>query len=478
MNKSTKRLSLLFVSLIASSTMFFSCTDVDKTLGVGFIPDGEQRKFDTVTIYPDAYMVTMDSVYTSTATTFMVGSYFDPIFGQVTSGSVFQVLPSYDSMSFGTNPTYESLILRLTLNNSPLGDENIAQKISVYELTERIYYDSAYFACTPPMIGENPVAIASTTYNGEDTLNIELGATFANKLLNAPASAMAYNKDTTYNSPFFDYMKGFYIVAEPITGSTGRMNYFSPSAELFLTYSNVDTANVTRVYNNVYSYDSYGNMYYYAQFNTVDRKYSLATSPDSIPSIKLNDTTANGLNDKLYIQGFFGSTPYIKIKAEKLNHWLDSVQLNVSQASIVRAELVMELDDEFSDFDITKYPSALGGMTLLNPLVTYSAYYGNMYHSGYLRSFYYALSSFDGGLNTSLKKYSFNITHEVLEQLRKKTDLEFYLAPYTSNSKDPAYNTLLYALDPNQLKAYKAIVGGTTHATKPLKLMITYAKPY
>ena len=479
MNKFTKRLALLFLSLMASSTIFFSCTEVDKTLGLGLIPDDEMRDFKIDTIYPDAYTVTMDSLYTSSPGAFMIGSYYDPMFGDVLSGSAFQVLPYIDSMSFGTNPTYESLILQLALNSSPIGDENISQTVSVYELTERIYYDSVYYACTPvkTMIGSTP--IASVTYSGEDTLKIELGATFANKLLNASKEVMAYDQDTLYHSPFFDYMKGFYVVTNPVAGGSGRMNFFNPAAYLHLTYSNVDTTNATVMYNNV-SYDYYGNVFYYSQFNAIKRDYSTADPAEGFPVSKLGDTTATGLHTELYLQGFFGAVPYIKISSEKLKNWLLGENLEPSQAGIIRAELIMELE-EFNGFDITKYPAALGGMTLLNPLTTYSYYYGNMYVAGCLSSFYYSLGSFDGSLNKTLKKYSINITHELINQLRNNTDLEFYLAPYTSNadggsSVSPAYNTLLYSLAPNQYGAYKAVMRGPTHAN-PLKLVISYAVP-
>lgn len=482
MNKSAKRLALLFFSLLASSAIFFSCTDVDNTLGLELIPDDEQRDFKIDTLYPEAYTMTIDSVYTSMATTFMIGSYYDPMFGQVVSGSVFQIMPAYDSLDFGTNPTYESLILRLVLNSAPIGDENIAQKISVYELTERIYYDSAYYACTPikTMIEESK-PIASVMYNGEDTLNVELGPVFANKLLHASKDVMAYNQDTVYNSPFFDYVKGLYVVAEPIVGG-GRMNFFNPTASVYLTYSNVDSANITSMYDNIYSYDYNEGVYYYSQFNAVERDSASANPAEAMPFNKLNDTTATGLDDKLYLQGFYGATPYIKISSDTLKKWLQDINLDASQAAIIRAELVMEAEDGFSGFDITKYPNALGAMTRLNPLTSYSYYYGNMYVAGCLSSFYYALSQFDGNLNKTHKKYSFNITHEVINQLRDNTDLKFYLAPYTdntskNNSASASYNTLLYSLGPSQNKAYKAVFKGPKHS-EPLKLIISYAIPH
>jgi hypothetical protein len=330
------------------------------------------------------------------------------------------------------------------------------------------------------MIGSTPIPIASATYNGEDTLKIELGAILANKLLNASKEVMAYDQDTIYHSPFFDYMKGFYVVTNPVAGGSGRMNFFDPTAYLYLTYSNVDTTNAVAVYNNIYSYDYYGNVFYHSQFNAIERDYSTADPVQQIDTLKLGNTTPTGLDSVLYLQGFFGAVPYVKISSEKLKNWLLGENLAASQVGIIRAELIMELE-EFNGFDITKYPDALGGMTLLNPLTTYSYYYGNMYVAGCLSSFYYSLGSFDGSLNKTLKKYSINITHELINQLRNNTDLEFYLAPYTSNadggtSVSPAYNTLLYSLAPNQYGAYKAVMRGPTH-TNPLKLVISYAIP-
>ena len=479
MNKLTKRLALFFLSLIAGSVTFFSCTDVDKTLGMGLVPDDERREFKVDTIFPKAYTLVMDTIYTSSTRTFMVGSYYDPMFGVVNSGSAFQVLPAYDSMSFGTNPTYESCIMRLTLNKGPVGDENIAQKISVYELTERIYYDSLYYAntSTSSMIGGTP--IATTTYSGEDTLNIELGPAFANRILNAPMDKMAYNRDTIFNSPFFDYIKGFYVTVEPVTGgATGRMNFFNAEANVYLTYSNIDSANLTSLLDNVASYD-YNNSgavaSYHAQFNAIEHDYSKATSPDAIPAHKLRDTTAAGLDNLLYLQGLFGAIPYIKVEANSLESWLQNINLTPSQAAIIRAELIVELE-EHSNFDITQYPSLLGAFTRLNLLTSYNYYYGQyLYVAGCLSSFYYGLSSFDGRLNATHKRYSFNITHEITERLRNNTDLEFYLAPYASSDGDASYNALLHFIKPSQNYAYKAVMKGPTHPTNPPMLVITYA---
>lgn len=477
MIKLTKRLTLLFFSLMAGSVVFFSCTNVDKTLGLEFVPDDELREFATSTIYPDAFTRVADSMYTHSPGGLMVGSHFDPIFGETVAGAAFQMLPVYDSTSFGENPVYKSLILKLAMMGSPIGDEASSQILHVYELKERIYYDSVYYASTPikTIIKDTPIATA--TYNGEDTLKIELGSAFAQKLFDASGEVMIYNEDTVANSKFFDYVKGFYIVADNSNG-TNRMNFFNPYVNLTLTYSNDEVSDTTCIYSTYQSYDYYSDTYYYfAQFNTVKHDYSLATDPSvKITESEIKDTTETVLGKYLYMQGLFGATPYVKITNQKLQEWLDSEGLDASQVALIRAELIVEAEDNFSTFDIAKYPNALGGMTLLNPLLAYSYYYGTIYASGCLASFYYSPSTFDGTFNKGYKKYSFNITHEVADQLRNGKDLKFYLTPYTSNGGSASSSTLIHYTSPSQYQDYRAVMKGPKH-DEPLKLVLTYALP-
>ena len=477
MIKSSKRFALFFIGLIASSATFFSCTNVDKTLGLEFIPDDEKMNFNIDTIYPDAFTVTIDSLHTYSPGSLMVGTHYDPMFGQTIAGAAFQILPDSDSVKFGTSPVYKSLTMEMVMSAGSIGDATSGQTLHVYALKERIYYDSAYYACTPIKTMIESAPIATVTYSGEDTLKIELGSTFAQKLLAATEADMIFDQDTVYKSKFFDYVKGFYIAADNSNG-VNRMNYFSPYVGLTLTYSNSEVSDTTCVYSSLYTYDSYyGTAYYFAQFNTIEHDYNLASPSERIQH--LNDTTAAGLDSVLYAQGFFGVTPYVKIKAQKMKDWLQKINLDASQVAIIRAELIMEAEDNFSGFDLSKYPDALGAMTRLNPLVSYSYYYGaTTYVAGCLTSFYYSLSTFDGSLNKSHKKYSFNITHEVADQLRRGTDVEFYLSPYTdvSSSGSAQYNTLLYNLGVKQYGEYKAVMKGPKHSN-PLKLVITYAIP-
>ncbi|MDR0661622.1 MAG: DUF4270 domain-containing protein [Prevotellaceae bacterium] len=486
MIKLTKRFAVLFFSLMASSVIFFSCTNVDKTLGLEFIPDDEKREFKIDTITVDAYTVGMDSVYTHSPNVLMVGDHKDPIFGLSTAGATFQFLPRYSAVKFGDNPVYKSLTLQMVMSRGPVGNPSSPQTISVYELKDRIYIDSGYYVATPieEMINNTP--LATYTYNGEDTLKIELGSDLGGRLANATENVMAHDTDSIKNSAFFDYVKGLYVVASSASGNE-RMNFFNSEVTitLALTYDNDDgsSTDTTCIYTSLDYYDYYNSVaYYHAMFNTIEHDYDQAD-----PSLKilhvLNHPSEidehTPLDSVVYAQGFFGATPYVKITKEKIKEWLEDPDVNIddpSQVALVRAELVMELED-FSGFDISKYPAALGGMTLLNHLFTYNYYYGVLYSSGCLNSFYYSNGLFDGKLNRSHRKYSFNITNEIQESIRKDEDLEFYLTPYTSNEQSSQYSQLIYYIAPSQYGEYKAVMGGTTHSAKPFKLVLTYAIP-
>lgn len=479
MIKLTKHFTLLIFGLMASSTIFFSCTDVDKTLGLGFIPDEEKRDFKVDTIYPDAYTVSIGNTYTHASPySLVVGNLYDPMFGLTTAGCVFQIFPVKDSVKFDKSTPVSELTLKMVVNREPIGNATSSQTISIYELKDRIYIDSGYYANTPirNMIDSNP--IATYTYSGEDTIKIDLrGTDFAKKLTEASESAMIKDRDSIKKSQFFDYVKGLYIVSDSPSGNE-RMNFIDPEAYLTLIYGNASKD--TLIYRTLYTYDYNNNRVFWTQFNTVEHDYSKANPAQKMNH--LNDTIPTAqLDSVVYLQGFFGATPYIKVPSKKLNNWLQKIKLDKSQVAIIRAELIMEVEDNFNGFDLSKYPSRLGGMILLNHLFTYSPYYGTLYDSGALTTFYYSPGLFDGLLNGSHKKYSFNITHEILDLLhngKNENDLEFYLTTFTSNGKESSASSkqLIYSIAPSQYKDYKAVMRGSKHS-KPLKLVITYAIP-
>lgn len=461
MTNIAKQLTCLLCSVIATAMFLLSCTDVDKQLGTGMIPNDQQQKIMIDTIYPDAFTVTLDSMYTK-GSALMVGSTADPVFGLTSVGLAFQLLPTKDTVSFGSSPTPTSLKLQLVLNNTPIGSKTAPQTIEVYELKERIYYDSAYYCSTPIATMIESVPVVTHTYNGEDTLTINLGATLATKLLNAPAEAMM--RDTATKAKFFDYFKGFYIVGNSASGSE-RINHFTASPKMTLTYSNTEKTDTTCVYQLLSGT---------THFTVFNHDYTQANPAMQINH--LNDTTATGIDSVIYLQGLYGAAPYINIRAKLLNDWLQAKGLAVSQAAVIRAELVMEVED-VGGYNIASYPNEVGGITLQNPIVAFNIAYNSSVHiDGCLPSLYQSKTIFDGSLNRTKRTYSCNITQDVISQLQSNKDLKFYLIPYSEQTLGSYPNQRIIYTSPTQQKLYNAFFKGPSNS-RPLKLIITYSQP-
>jgi hypothetical protein len=208
---------IIFSVLILS---FSSCTDVDKSIGIGMVPDDELVALITDTLYPSVYNVTFDSVMARDLQYNSFGSYFDPIFGTTTAGLAFQVYPAYDSIDFGTAHTVDSVILQMTIANRT-GDDSYNQTLQVYELDKRLYYDSVYYSVTPVNTIVNPTLIGTHSYtrtpidrwDTSDTVRIHLNNSLGDKLLAAPSEAMVYDSIHL----FYNYFKGLYITSDAVT---------------------------------------------------------------------------------------------------------------------------------------------------------------------------------------------------------------------------------------------------------------------
>ncbi len=449
----------LAVSVFAASAFLFSCTDVDKTLGVNFIPSDEIRSIKIDTIYPDAYTISLDSLSTVNSGLILLGTDYDDIFGSTVAGSAFQMLPVYDTVKFGNSPSLTSLVLTMPVSTMT-GDEAVAQTITVYELSERLYIDSSYYPVTPVMTMVNATPVGSVTYNGNgEDIKITLDPSLGNRLLNATDEIMT-RADTVTKSPFYDFFKGLYVVAQPVGGSH-RMNYVNAGAtQLTLTYSNSKATDTTCVYmtDMVMASGAYASV----QFNTIQHDYTQAN-----PALRINhmnDTTASAVLDSVvYLQGLYGAAPYIKLKQKMITDWIAKKGLDPKQVAVSRAELVLELED-FSGQDITKYPASLAPPTSWYPYWVGSSFFN------WLPSFS-GISYYDGTLNRSLKKYSFNLTYEVNRMLQSNTEWKFWLSSY---AKTTSYTTTMYNI--SQYVAYRGVMRGAKHS-KPLKLIVTYTEP-
>jgi hypothetical protein len=302
----------LVVSGVVLSLVLNSCKKDPYSLGLDLLPPSDTlsvKTIDTATVI--AYSVIQDSVRSDETTNSMAGSLMDPVFGITTASFCTQVRLSADAPDFGTNPVMDSLILMLKYNGI-YGDSTSTQNFRVYELSEDINIDSAYYSNREPAHYGVPIADYTFTPDLKDSvkvgtsklaahLRINLGKVsryFGNKLLYAPAGMVANN------TSFIQFMKGLYIEASARSGNGGilifNMNTALTKMTLYFHNSTDDSL----------QFDFWINANS-ARFNRLDHDGYKSADPLLRTQVLNHDTTLG--RNTLYIQGLGGIRTRVRI---------------------------------------------------------------------------------------------------------------------------------------------------------------------
>jgi len=453
---------------------FSSCTNVDKTIGVGMIPDESLVTLVTDTIYPSLYNVTLDSVMVKDLQYNSFGSYFDPILGTVTAGMAFQFYPAYDSIDFGTTHIIDSIVLQMNID-SRTGEDSYNQTLQVYELSELLYIDSVYYTCMPANTVINSTPIATHQYmrtpkdrwDVSDTVRIRLANSFGDRLLAAPLETMLYDSIHL----FYEYFKGLYITSDVVApGTTGRMNRvpLSTSDIRLLIHYKRDGVDTTCTY---YHYLSNGTL----SLTLVEHDYTTATHPLKVNTASLNDTArTTSLDSTLYIQGLFGITPMMKIRHADIQNWLTAKNLNAKDLTISR--VMFEVDIErFAGYELEKLATPMGLF-----YKSYERYSDDAEMYPHISSINELNSTMFGGtLNTSWYKYPMKITYDftsLIKNFDAAKSAVMYLAPYTQLAGTSYYGQTIYSYIAEQSYLFQTLIKGSS-SSQPPRLIISYAKP-
>lgn len=332
--------TILFLIII--SCMIISCKKDDE-IGLDIIDlPGDRFGFgycDTSTVI--AYSVMDDSILTSNVFLNLLGSYYDPVFGRVTSGIYTQALLSTNNVSFGNNAVGDSIVLTLQYNGY-YGDSTSSLRLKVYEIDPNADFskDSAYYSNQNILLGDllfdnvvdfNP--LDSVLFEGNmipPALKVTLDQKLTQKFIDASGSADLMNNDA-----FRQFFKGLHITVEPVSspgdGIIGYFNLNSDLSKLTLYYHNdIDTLSYPFVINADCAKFTNFNHYGYT---------------DADHDLQNQDT--NGINSRLFLQSMAG----MKIKV-KLPHISDLY--SNGPVGINKAELVIRVDK--SDHTASKFP--------------------------------------------------------------------------------------------------------------------------
>ena len=114
---------------------FFSCKESESTIGFSELDSKIQTvMIDTFTVRTST--VLLDSINSSGTSKIIVGSYYDPVLGKISSSSYFQIAPNPASWSIDTDAIFDSVALLLTPDQYYYGDTTVVQEFIVQQLSQ------------------------------------------------------------------------------------------------------------------------------------------------------------------------------------------------------------------------------------------------------------------------------------------------------------------------------------------------------
>ncbi len=444
-----------FILPLCVSICFTSC-DESSVVGLDVQPENDLLNVgweDSTTIYTRTVdgdsLITDESLISSGVA--LIGKYIDPVFGPATASMYTQVrLPSgITSTTFGTSPTCDSIILSLVYEGTVYGKkERKDLKLSVHQVTQAMSTATTYYSTTDLTYNSTDLTAADgflfkanefdsvATTGGlllKPQVRAPLDNLFGQLLLNAASMGSLVD-----NATFQSFLNGIYITTENTTGllsEEGNIVHFKMGESKITLYYQNSTADSL-------SYDfSLGSV---ARFNHFEHDYSTALI-NPLLDAQINNATPPTQNATVFVQGMAGVKT--KIEFPYLMRWVDNGLIGVN-----KAELLISVDTNLLDLyklDTFAAPSSLILFGINDDGTSYAipdAFEGATY--------------FGGSLNSGTVQYKFNIAR--------------YLQQILDGDRN---NNGLYILASNgAVFANRAVIGGATSATRPMKLNITYTK--
>ena len=317
--------------LIALTAFFFTtCTKEPDLVGLNLVSQSELLKLgyvDTAGIV--AYTVKVDSMNTEELSYALIGSMYDPVFGQTDATFYSQLYLVDEGTYFGTEPVFDSAVLALPYKGA-YGDTMSNTTFRVYELTQKLVYNDTMYSFNTATFDEShllgsltfvPRPSDSVLVAGKKVLpqiRIPLNSYFGQRMLSVPADSMVDN-DSFINSFY-----GICIVAEKQeTPGKGAILYFTaPSSSSLITMYYHNTEDTTSAY---YLISSYG-----ARFGNYDHHGYNNASP--LLQQQIAGDTSLG-QQYVFLQSMAGTR--VKLRFPALPQWNDNHKVIVNDAQLI-----------------------------------------------------------------------------------------------------------------------------------------------
>jgi hypothetical protein len=408
-----------------------SCGEPD-AIGIEVQPAGDNiNVFFTDTVSLELNTIREDSLITDekVAALNLVGSYVDPVFGLSRASFYSEVrLPNNNSnFSFGTSPVLDSVVLALGYSDY-YGDTLSSMTYQVYEVTESMVYDTAYYSHDNLTLGTLLGTVQATAHPTDSVelgtstfaphLRLRLDDSFGNSFLAADPS------NFLSNAAFVSYFKGIHVKTLDASGANNgnilSFNLLSSVSKLIFYYSNSSGTGLSANFemNSLCS-----------RFNSFSHDYTTSTFGSSFP--------VSG-SSQAYIQSMSGVKVRIKIPFLQNLNALGNVSVN--KAELVIPAIDNEIYENHGNLLVFGVDS-VGKEAVIPDLLESAAYYG-------------------GAFTASSGTYTFNIARYV-QRVLAGTYTDYGLSLISSGGA---------------VNAFRTVVPGPAATDKKIKLRITYSK--
>lgn len=244
------------IILIFSVIVIFSCKkETTSFVGDNILPESD--KFGTKYFeFDNIQGVTVMGERLQTngkSSAAMLGSInFNDEYGQSKADFMVQTRLSVVSPSFGENPVVDSVKFTMLFSGDAFyGDTTSDLNFKVYELTESIYIDSAYYSNHDASMMHDefaPICNQTLSPNPESGfLELTLDKSFGEKII-------ADTSNLVDNETYLEAFKGLYVTTDSVMsgGVMLYLNLSSPNSQVTIYYHNdVDTADFGLIINNL-----------------------------------------------------------------------------------------------------------------------------------------------------------------------------------------------------------------------------------
>ena len=399
------RLSVFALIVVAS----VSCEKQVLKMGQDILPEGDFvsiKSIDTLSVF--SYLMFDDSIRTDNQSTSYLGQISDPYFGTTTAGFVTQIRLNkrWDGLPY----TVDSVKLYLHFLTASATGAGTTHTISMYEISDQIYNDSAYYSNTPLHRTNFKIADVKLPVLRSDTINdIVLtlpgnGLEFGNYLLTDTLKLFYSNSIPDFRS----YFKGLYFEmnpsSSPLLVSLSLVYNLSTIYNFFIMYGH-DADGASKQY--AFNLDAISNN---ASYNRYSHDYSTATLGDKMAH--KNTTYRDTLS---YLQSLNGV--YTKISLPGLEKLKNDASLG--KIAINRARLSVPL--KFTKTSSNYYKGSVPLSLRLRYKVKGGTRYDVPDYSMAASTLDPTHNFFDGKLDSVANVYNFNIPSFVQSYLNDAT---------------------------------------------------------